>query len=108
MPATVARLEVRVDEPFPERATGTIEHRQDGEGRPTELVPACLELEELGQREAARRYPVTGALDVDGLGDPDLQVRDCERAVAVAQERERGRIVLPEQLECAARGAGGG
>jgi hypothetical protein len=99
VPAAVARLEMRVDEPFGDSAARGLDHGEHGLRRVAELERARIQVEELGQRQPAPGNAVARPGDVGDRRQSAFERRRRQVAVGIAQHRERGRVLLPEELE---------
>ena len=99
VPAAVARLEVRVDEPFGERPAGALEDGERHLGAAAEQMTVGLDVEELGELQAPRGRSRADVREVGGDRSPEGEPVGGQTSVGVAQERERARVVLPEELE---------
>ena len=99
MPAAVARLEMGVDEALGDGAARAIEDREHDSRRVPEVERAGVELEQVVQREPAAGDAVPGSCHVGDGRDAALERRRRQLSASVAQHRERGRVVLPQELE---------
>ena len=107
VPAAVARLKVRMDEPLCERAPRALHDRLDNAGRPAELEWLSLEVEQLAQRETSGIDVPSDPVELGDRGGARLERRRQERSGRVTEEREHAGVLLPEQLESAVSGRRG-
>ncbi len=86
-------------EPFRHRTARTRDDGQHDLGRAAEGEAVGLELEELREREPASRDAVPRLGEIRDGGKAGRKGRGRQLAGRAAYDRERGRVVLPQELE---------
>ncbi len=88
-----------MDEPLGERPARALEDGERHLGAAAEQVTVGLDVEELGELQAPRGRSRADTREVGGDRSPEGEPVGGQASVGVAQERERARVVLPEELE---------
>ena len=99
MPAAVAWLEVGMDEALGDGTARAVDDCEHDARRVAQVELAGVEVEHVDQRKPAAGDSVTGSRDVGDGRDARLERWRRELTARVAQDRECGRVVLPEELE---------
>ena len=101
-PSTSALLQLRMKEPFGDRAGGKLEDRERGTCRSTRFeIGRWLggESDQLGEPDPARGRTVPECRQIGDGRDADVQPAGGERAVGAARDDGRTDILLPQDLE---------
>ena len=102
MPPAAPVVEIRVDEAFDDRALRQLDESED---RPCASARRRLARRRVGQAnqlldvEAAGRKAVTGQRELRDRRLPEPELASRQRAIGVANEEDRRRILLPDDLQ---------
>jgi hypothetical protein len=99
VPAAVAGLEVRVDQPLRQRPPGAVDDRQGHLRCPAERASFLPEREELPERQPPRPVDGTELGEVTSGRDPEVETVAGQPSVRLPEDGKRARVVLPQELE---------